>query len=69
MQQIPSVSKNTVSRLKKPVDKPYFGTMHGISHSIPIFQAQLACKPDPLRFNNVFLAITRLLSAQAEYRR
>jgi len=69
MQHIPPFSKTSVFVLKKSVNKPYFGTMRGISPSIPVFQAQLACGPGLLRFNSVFLAITRLLNAQATNRR
>jgi len=43
--------------------------MHGISPSITEFQAQLAWMPHVLRFNSVFLAITKLLNAQATNRR
>ena len=64
-----SIMKSSIFGLKNPVNEPYFYTMHGISPSIPGFQAQLACKPGVLRFNSVFFAITRLLNAQATNRR
>lgn len=69
MQHMPSILESSVFGPKNPVNKPYFGAMHGISPSIPVFQAQLACRPVLLRFNSVFLAITRLLNAQATNRR
>ena len=69
MQHMPSTFESSVFGPQNPVNKLHFCSMHGISPSITEFQAQLAWMPHVLRFNSVFLAITKLLNAQATNRR
>lgn len=69
MQHLTSNLDYSVSEPENPVDTLHFRSKHGIAPFNPVFQAQLACKPDVLRFNSVFLATTRLLNAQATKRR
>ena len=64
-----SILKFTTIPAQKVSKGSYFSGAHGISSSVSIFQAQLACIAGRLRLNRVRLAITRLLSAQATKRR
>lgn len=69
MQHLPSNLNYSVSESENPANTVNYCSTHGIYPLIPVFQAQLACKPDVLRFNRFFFAITRLLNAQATNKR